>query len=175
MRMLPFKGLAISTSIFILAGCATPVDRLAEKPYCHTDRGRNSYCTKDIAPSLNRDEESKQFAPSPEALTVYVVRYWGDGHHPLNVSVDGGSAMETVPNSMIRLKVKAGSHRISFTVDGKSFDRTISGLAGDIRLLGITGTDWSWGSSSHAWSDDTDDYVKRQARRSRLIKDISLL
>lgn len=42
-------------------------------------------------------------------------------------------------------------------------------------LLGVTGTDWSWGSSSHAWADDSDDQVKRQARRARLIKDVSLL
>lgn len=96
MRMLPLKGLAISTSIFILAGCATPVDQLAEKPYCHTDRGRNAYCTKENAPSLKRDEEAKQFPSNPEALTVYLVRYWGDGHHPLDISVNGGTAMETV-------------------------------------------------------------------------------
>jgi len=83
--------------------------------------------------------------------------------------------METVPNSMIRLRVKAGSHRIAFSAGGKSFDRTISGMTGEVRLVGITGTDWSWGSSSHAWADDSDDQVKRQARRSRLIKDISLL
>ncbi len=175
MRMLLLKGLAISTSIFILAGCATPVDQLAEKPYCHTDRGRNAYCTKENAPSLKRDEEAKQFPSNPEALTVYLFRYWGDGHHPLDISVNGGTAMETVPNSMIRLRVKAGSHRIAFSAGGKSFDRTISGMAGEVRLVGITGTDWSWGSSSHAWAEDSDDQVKRQARRSRLIKDISLL
>ncbi|MBX7229594.1 MAG: hypothetical protein K1X48_08320 [Burkholderiaceae bacterium] len=83
--------------------------------------------------------------------------------------------METVPNSMIRLRLKPGSHRISFAVAGKSYDRTVNGLAGDVKLLGVTGTDWSWGSSSHAWADDSDDQVKRQARRSRLIKDVSLL
>jgi hypothetical protein len=93
----------------------------------------------------------------------------------MDISVDGGAAMETVPNSMIRLRMKAGSHRISFSVGGNLFDRTISGRAGEVRLVGITGTDWSWGSSSHAWADDSDDQIKRQSRRSRLIKDISLL
>lgn len=169
------KCISPLAAVLALAGCATPVDRLAEKPYCHTDRGRNAYCTKDAAPSLTRDEEAKQFSSDPEALTVYVVRYWWDGHHPMDISVDGGAAMETVPNSMIRLRMKAGSHRISFRVGGKSSDRTISGMAGEVRVVGITGTDWSWGSSSHAWADDSDDQIKRQARRSRLIKDISLL
>ena len=175
MKILTLKSIAVSVCILTLAGCATPVDQLAEKPYCHKDRGRNAYCTKENAPSLKRDEEAKQFPSHLGALTVYVVRYWGDGHHPLEISVDGGTEMETVPNSMIRLRVKAGSHRISFSVGGKAFDRTISGMAGEVRLVGITGTDWSWGSSSHSWSDDSDDQIKRQARRSRLIKDISFL
>lgn len=83
--------------------------------------------------------------------------------------------METVPDSMIRLRMKAGEHQISFKVGGMSFDRKISGVAGEVRLMGISGTDWPWGSSSHAWSDDSEDQVKRKAMRSRLIKDISLL
>ena len=169
------KGLCASLALFALAGCATPVDRYAEKPYCHTDRGRNAYCTKENAPSLSKDEEAKQFPSDPGALTVYVVRYWGDGHHPLEILIDGTTSMETVPNSMIRLRLTPGSHRISFAVAGKSYDRTVNGLTGDVKLLGVTGTDWSWGSSSHAWADDSDDQVKRQARRSRLIKDVSLL
>jgi hypothetical protein len=175
MKIIVVKGTLLLAAVLALTGCATPADRLAEKPYCHKDRGRNAYCTKDAVPSLTMDEEAKQFSSAPESLTVYVVRYWGDGHHPMDISLNGGAAMETVPNSMIRLRVKAGTHRISFSVDGKTFDRTISGVTGDVRLLGITGTDWSWGSSSHAWSDDSDEQVKRQARRSRLIKDSSLL
>ena len=169
------KGISPLVAVLALAGCATPVDRLAEKPYCHTDRGRNAYCTKDAAPSLTRDEEAKQFSSDPEALTVFVVRYWGDGHHPMDISVDGGAAMETVPNSMIRLRMKAGSHRISFSVGGNLFDRTISGMKGEVQLLGITGTDWIWGNSSHWWTDDSVDQLKRRALRSRLIKDITLL
>ncbi len=93
----------------------------------------------------------------------------------MDILIDGATSMETVPNSMIRLRLRPGSHRISFAVAGKSYDRTVNGLTGDVKLLGVTGTDWSWGSSSHAWADDSDDQVKRQARRSRLIKDVSLL
>jgi hypothetical protein len=103
------------------------------------------------------------------------VRYWGDGHHPLDISVDGGAAMETVPNSMIRLRLKEGTHQITFNVGGKTFDRTISGTKGEVQLLGITGTDWIWGNSSHWWTDDSVDQLKRRALRSRLIKDITLL
>jgi hypothetical protein len=71
------KTIVVSACVLGIAGCASPVDRIAEKPHCHTDRGRNAYCTKDPAPSIAKDDEAKSFASVPEALTVYVVRYWG--------------------------------------------------------------------------------------------------
>eukprot|EP01034_Spumella_vulgaris_P022603 gene22603-28739_t len=134
------KTIVVSACVLGIAGCASPVDRIAEKPHCHTDRGRNAYCTKDPAPSIAKDDEAKLFASVPEALTVYVVRYWGDGHHPLDISVDGGAAMETVPNSMIRLRLKEGTHQITFNVGGKTFDRTISVtfMAQTLNTLGFT-------------------------------------
>lgn len=175
MKKLNSMKVAALACLFVLAGCATPVDQLTEKPYCHKDRGMNAFCTKEVAPSLQRDAESKLFASVPDALTVYVVRYWGDGHHPMDIAVNEGALMETVPDSMIRLRLKAGEHQISFKVGGRSFDRKISGVAGEVRLMGISGTDWPWGWASHAWSDDSEDQVKRKATRSRLIKDLSLL
>ena len=175
MKIWTIKTIVVSACVLGIAGCATPVDRMAEKPYCHTHSGRNAYCTKDPAPSIAKDDEAKLFASVPEALTVYVVRYWGDGHHPLDISVDGGAAMETVPNSMIRLRLKEGTHQITFNVGGKTFDRTISGTKGEVRLLGITGTDYFWGKSSHQWTNDSVDQLKQRALRSRLIKDITLL
>jgi hypothetical protein len=174
-KKLNLMNVAALTCLVALVGCAAPVDQLAEKPYCHAHRGIHVYCTNEVAPSLQHDAEAKQFASVPDALTIYVVRYWGDGHHPMEISFNGGEPIETVPDSMIRLRVKAGEHRISFKVDGNSFERKISGVAGEVRLLGIVGTDWPWGNSSHAWSDDPEDQVKRKAMRSRLIKDKSLV
>jgi len=75
---------------------------------------------------------------------------------------------------MIRLRVKAGEHQVAFKVDGRSFDRKVSGKAGDVRLLGIAGSEWPWGNSHHEWTDDSEDQVKRKAIKSRLIKDLSL-
>lgn len=172
MKLLPY--IAASACVLTLMGCAAPVDQFAEVPYCHTDRGRHAYCTKENAPSLNRDAESKQFSALPDALTVYIVRYWGDGHHPLEISIDGGAAIDTVPDSMVRLRLKAGDHQVAFKVEGRSFDRKVSGKAGDVRLLGIGGSEWPWGNSHHEWTDDSEDQVKRKAIKSRLIKDLSL-
>jgi len=173
-KKLNSMNVASLACLVALVGCAAPVDQLAEKPYCHTDRGIHAYCTKEVAPSLQRDAEAKQFASVPDALTIYVVRYWGDGHHPMEISIDGSAPMETVPDSMIRLRVKAGEHQVAFKVDGRSFDRKVSGKAGDVRLLGIAGSEWPWGNSHHEWTDDSEDQVKRKAIKARLIKDLSL-
>ncbi len=175
MEKLKLQNVAALAGIFALVGCAAPIDQLAEKPHCHTDRGIHAYCTKENAPSIQRDAEAKQFAPAPDAFTLYIVRYWGDGHHPLEVSFNGGASMETVPDSMIRLRVKAGDHQIAFKVDGKSFDRRVSGKAGEVRLVGIAGSEWPWGKSHHEWTNDSEDQVKRKAIQSRLIMDLSLL
>ena len=62
----------------LLAGCATPPapDPTAEIPYCHkTNKGRVITCTAAPVPSLNADAQAKQFAPDPNALTVYAVSY----------------------------------------------------------------------------------------------------
>jgi len=59
------KTIVVSACVLGIAGCASPVDRIAEKPHCHTDRGRNAYCTKDPAPSIAKDDEAKSFASVP--------------------------------------------------------------------------------------------------------------
>ena len=73
----------------VLAGCATSPapDPTAEIPYCHkTNKGRVITCTAAPVPSLNADAQAKQFAPDPNALTVYVVRRnWGDGRNFVKV------------------------------------------------------------------------------------------
>ena len=77
----------------VLAGCATSPapDPTAEIPYCHkTNKGRVIACTTAAVPSLNADAQAKQFAPDPNALTVYVVRRnWGDGRNFVNSEGSG--------------------------------------------------------------------------------------
>lgn len=68
MKKLNLMNVAALTCLVALVGCAAPVDQLAEKPYCHTDRGMHAYCTKEVAPNLKRDAESKQFVPVPDAF-----------------------------------------------------------------------------------------------------------
>ena len=101
----------------LLAGCATPPapDPTAEVPYCHkTNKGRVIACTAAPVPSLNADAQAKQFAADPNALTVYVVRRnWSDGRNFVKVQVDDGAPVETLPDTMVRYRLKPGSHSIA--------------------------------------------------------------
>jgi hypothetical protein len=116
-------GASVVLVVGLLAGCATPPapDPTAEAPYCHrTNKGRVIACTTAPAPSLNADAQAKQFAPDPTALTVYVVRRnWGDGRHFVKVQADGGATVETLPNTMVRYKLKPGTHAITFDFEGQ--------------------------------------------------------
>jgi hypothetical protein len=107
----------------LLAGCATPPppDPAAELPHCYkTNKGRVIACTQAPAPSLNADADAKRFTPDPTALTVYVVRRnWGDGRHFIKVQADGGPTVETLPNTMVRYKLKPGTHTIAFEFEGQ--------------------------------------------------------
>lgn len=160
---------------FLLTACTiSPVDKRVEQPYCHKDDGIKKVCTQTNAPSLERDAEAKQFRAVTNAATIYIVRYWGDSHHPLTVHVNNSGAIETVPNSMLRVQLKPGEHTISFQVNNQIHRRTISASTGEVKFLGISGIDWAWGSSYHAWADDSDEAIRSKANRARLIRDVVL-
>lgn len=159
----------------VLAGCATrpPPDPAAEVPHCYkTNRGRIIACTSAPAPSLNADADAKRFAPDPTALTVFVVRRnWGDGRHLVKVYSDGGQGVETLPNTMVRLKFKPGAHVIAFEFEGKRQSNTVEGKAGDVRFARIEGTVWAWGSS-YEWITEPEASIRARALKSRLVADV---
>ena len=107
----------------LLAGCATSTgaDTSAEAPYCYkTSKGRVVACTRVPAPSLNADAQAKRFTPDPNALTVYVVRRnWGDGGRFVKISADNEMAAETLPNTMVRFKLKPGTHTFTLDFEGQ--------------------------------------------------------
>lgn len=160
----------------MLAGCSTlaPLDPKAELPYCHkNNKGRPLVCTTANAPSLLSDAEAKRFEPDPTALTVFVVRrIWADGRNVLKVSVDDGIEAETVPRSMVRLKLPPGRHVFSFKFDGTRYSTTIVGTAGEVRFIGLSGSVWAW-HSSFDWATEPDAAIRQRAARSRLVADIA--
>lgn len=172
-RSLALVGIA-SLALVVLAGCAasSAPDLKAEAPHCHRDnKGRVQLCMKGKAPSLERDAEAKRFEPSPDLLTVYVVRQaWSEAGHPLDVSLNGQRSFETVPESMLRLRLKPGEHRLEFTHEGKTYATVVRGAAGQVLFTGVSGTDWAWGSS-HGWSDEPAEKLRQRALNTRLVGD----
>lgn len=160
----------------LLAGCATrpAPNPTAEVPYCHkTNKGRVIACTHAPAPSLNADAEAKRFTPDPNAMTVYVVRRnWGDGRHVVKVQTDGGPAVETLPNTMVRMKLKPGRHTIAFEFEGRGQSATVEGKAGDVRFLRIDGMVWAW-KSTHEWTSEPEAAVRQRALKARLVADLA--
>ena len=161
----------------LLAGCATPPapDFTAEAPYCHkTNKGRVIACTTAPAPSLNADAQAKQFAADPTALTVYVVRRnWGDGHHFVKVQADGAATVETLPNTMVRYKLKPGTHAITLDFEGQRPAATVEGKAGEVRFVRVDGMVWSW-KSTFTWATESEVSIRERALKARLIADLTV-
>lgn len=161
----------------LLAGCATPPapDLVAELPYCHkTNKGRVTTCTSAPVPSLSADARAKQFAPDPNALTVYVVRRnWGDSRTLMKVQADGGTVVETLPNTMVRYRLKPGTHTIAFDFSGQQAATNVTGKAGDLRFVRIDGMAWSW-KSTFTWATETEAVIRERALKARLIADLAL-
>lgn len=161
----------------LLAGCAAPPapDPTAEVPYCHkTNKGRVIACTTAPVPSLNADAQAKQFAPDQNALTVYVVRRnWGDGRNVVNVRADDGAAVETLPNTMVRFKLKPGSHTIAFDAEGQRATTSVAGNAGELRFVRIDGMVWAW-KSTFTWATESEDSIRERALKARLFADLTV-
>lgn len=173
-RLHMFALLAIAA---VLAGCATPPppDPAAELPHCYkTNKGRIIACTSAPVPSLNVDAEAKRFAPDPNALTVYVVRRnWGDGRNFVKVLAEGGTAVDTLPDTMVRMKFKPGSHKIAFQFEDQRQDTTVEGKAGDVRFVRIDGMVWSW-KSTYEWASEPEAATRERALKARLVGDLAV-
>ena len=161
----------------LLAGCATPTtpDPSAEVPYCHkTNRGRVIACTADPVPSLSADAQAKQFAPDPNALTVYVVRRnWSDGQNFVKVQADDGVTVETLPDTMVRYRLRPGSHTFAFNVEGQRSVTSVAGRAGEVRFIRIDGMVWIW-KSTFTWANESEDSIRERALKARLIADLTV-
>jgi hypothetical protein len=169
--------LLLVAAVAVLAGCATPPppDPAAELLHCYkTNKGRVIACTAAPVPSLNADAEAKRFAPDPGALTVYVVRRnWGDGRNFVKVQAEGGTSVDTLPDTMVRLKLKPGSHKIAFDFEGQRQSTTVDGKAGDVRFVRIDGMVWSW-KSTYEWASEPEAATRERALKARLVGDVAV-
>lgn len=171
-------GLAV-VGLAPLAGCMTKPLRAvnADGTYCY--RIGKSYrpkltCTPTAVPTDAVEAEAKRFEADPAALTVYVLRSrWGDASVVVPVTVDGAASAATIPVSLVRLRLKPGAHRVSAQWDGRSVDVNIEGRAGDLRVVELVGSGWTWGTSFE-WQMAQAESVRTRAQASKLVADLDL-
>lgn len=157
----------------LLSGCG-----LLEKPrqvtddglYCfHAGKSRNRTCTSEPVPPQQMETDVKRFEPSATHLTVFVVRHrWGDAVNKIDVRINGGPGVVTVPESLVRARLAPGRHTLSLIWQGKEIKTVVEGRAGDVRFVEIVGLNAAWGSS-YNWSEDDQAGARSRAQRSRLI------
>ena len=171
-------GLAV-VGLAPLAGCMTKPLRSvnADGTYCH--RIGKSYrpkltCTPTAVPTDAVEAEAKRFEADPAFLTLYVLRRrWGDASMVVPVTLDGAAGVVTIPESLARLRLKPGAHRLSAQWEGRTVDISVQGRAGDLRVVELVGSGWTWGTS-FSWETVQADEVKSRAQASKLVADLDL-
>ncbi len=173
-------GLALlGVGLLPLGGCMTkPLQPVrADGSYCH--RIGKSYrptltCTTEPVPPLDTEAQAKRFEPSADALTVYVLRKrWGDARNLVVTSIDGRRQVTTIPESLMRVRLKPGEHRLVLEWEGRASEIVVTGAAGEVRFVELVGSVWSWGSS-YRWANGALDSSRDRAIASKLIADIDM-
>lgn len=161
----------------LLAGCvSTPApDRTKEAVHCYKSKlehYKRGPCTSGPVPSLDADAMAKRFEPDPDAFVVYVVRQsWADGTNLVHVRADTGAEIETLPDTLVRLRLRPGAHTLSLAYDGQREQIRTSGSAGDVKLLRLAGSGWSW-HVKYQWAEEPADELRVRALRTRLVADV---
>jgi hypothetical protein len=169
--------LVVGSVAAVGSGCASrPLQRAsADGTYCY--RTGKSYhprltCTPSTIPSEQVESGAKRFEPASDRLTVYVVRdRWADSKDLVRVSTEGGSSVETVPQSFVRLRLPAGRHRLTATWPDGTTGLDVEGRAGDIVYVEVVGVAWSWGGKYRLEVGEPAD-SRQRAERLRLVADV---
>lgn len=164
----------------LLAGCAAPAadEAAAAGPYCFHNpllHGRHTPCIDGPLPDAAQDEAAHQFPADPQRLTVYVVRQnWSDGPARLTVRVDGQPAADTLPSTLLRLRLAPGAHVLDFAADGEP-PRAIAveGPPGQVRYLHLATLAGLW-HTGHDWEVEPEAVAQARARKARLVADLQL-
>lgn len=136
-----------------LAGCMSIPPRSANQDgtYCHAAGNslrRKETCTTAPIPSLQVEAEAKRFEPTAGLLTVYVVRKrWGDTRNEVRLTTGLGTTAMTVPESLVRMRLKPGTHRLVAEWGESSTSLDFSGVAGEVLFVELIGSVWSWSSN----------------------------
>ena len=169
--------LALGGAVAAGSGCVSrPIQRAsADGTYCY--RTGKSYrprltCTPSPIPTEQVERGAKRFEPASDRLTVYVVRdRWADSKDLVRVGTEGGSPVETVPQSFVRFRLPAGRHQLTATWPEGTTGLDVSGRAGEIVYVELVGVAWSWGSKYRLKAGGQAD-SRQRAERLRLVADV---
>jgi hypothetical protein len=143
--------------------------------YCFTvgSTGRRTRtCTPAQIPSQAVEADAKRFEPAAELLTVYVERHrWNDARNQIWLAMDGGTAVATVPQSFVRLRVRPGMHKLTATWSKGTTSLEITGFAGEVKFVELVGPVWVWGSTYRLEPGDPAD-SRGHASKLRLVADV---
>ena len=120
------------------------------------------------------EADAKQFEPTPDAATVYIVRRrWGDTANRVPVFIDEQPAVSTIPDSMVRVRLLPGSHQVVIEWQGERHVKSVNARAGEVVFVEVDGSVWSWGST-YRWAEPDAEGARRRALRTKLVADINL-
>jgi hypothetical protein len=162
-----------------LGGCAAASTRSVQPDGVYCYRIGKSYrpqltCTNGAVPSDAVEAEAKRFAAEPGVATLYLVRNrWADTRNVLHVQVGHDRQVDTIPRSLVRVRLPPGSHRLSFDWQGQDQVQTVALRAGEVRFLEINGSLWAWGSS-YEWANGDIEGTRSRALKSKLIADLGM-
>lgn len=162
----------------LLSGCATAPARPVESDgtYCYRIGKSNRHhltCTVLPIPSDAVEVDAKRFEPTPGAATVYIVRRrWGDTANRVPVFIDEQPGMSTIPNSMVRVRLRPGSHQVVIEWEGQRHVKFVDARAGDVLFVEVDGSVWSWGST-YQWAEPDAEGARQRALRTKLVADVA--
>ena len=91
-----------------------------------------------------------------------------DDFNRIDLRVDGVAPVTAVPESLVRLRLAPGHHRLALSCNGIDVTTVLEGRAGEVRFVEIVGADWAWGSS-YNWATDDEAGARERALMSRRI------
>jgi hypothetical protein len=95
----------------------------------------------------------------------------GDARNAVRLTPDMGAAIVTVPESLVRLRLKPGSHTLAADWDEGRTSIDIGGAAGEVVFVELVGSVWSWGSSYRLERGDPTE-SRARAAPLRLVADV---
>lgn len=161
--------------ISLLAACANMPPAVADEAatgFCtRSTRGKVLDCVSQPRPSAEVIAQIKRFEPDPQAFTVYLVRAnWADARQVVSISPEPGVLIQTVPQSVVRLRLPAGAHTLTLLNGMEPVSLRLDGRAGEQRFVGIDGLVTAFGAR-FAWSPDNQAQLREQAQRSHVVAD----